>query len=64
MTLTVVYTTQFTATVEVPDGSTDEEIMDAVCDIDVPEGGENNSIYKDQTFSANSVKTETGKIIL
>jgi hypothetical protein len=61
MKLEVEYTVKFKATVEVDDNATEQELMDACGDVDIPEGGAHNSEYVTASFDLNSVTDVTGK---
>jgi len=51
MQIEVEYSVTFKAIVEVADNATDQEIMDTIGDVDIPEGGSNNSAYVTGSYS-------------
>lgn len=55
LTSKVRYTCEFEATVAY---GVDDDVQDAVSDIDIPEGGANNSQYQENTFNVISVDGE------
>ena len=55
LTSKVRYTCEFEATVSY---GVDDDVQDAVSDIDIPEGGSNDSRYQENTFSVISVDGE------
>ncbi len=61
MKLQIVYTTEMVAEVDF-DPETDD-IQDAVCDIDIPEGGKSKSRYIANTFKVLSAMTTDGQPI-
>lgn len=59
----VTYSVTYTCDVEVDrlpsQRARDEELEDAISDIDIPEGGKNNSVYKANTFEVTDISCES-----
>lgn len=60
MRVKVRYTVELEAEIEVAE---DDSLSDAVCDIDIPEGGADNSKYIPDTFEVASVQNELGETL-
>ncbi len=54
----VVYLAAFECEVELPDGWDQDTLDDAVCDIDIPEGGKNGSVYCEGSFQTVEIPYE------